>query len=128
MFLKRRVIYSAQGSNPFRTPDHEPRKICWANLSMNPNAIHMLKAHPDKIYWAWLSQNPSALHLLEKYPEKINWDNLSFNPNAMHILEKYPDKIYWDWFLGNPSIFEIDIKQMNIELTKKAKNIDYYKT
>jgi hypothetical protein len=25
----------------------------------------------------------------------------------------------------NPSIFEIDMKQMKIELTKKAKNIDY---
>jgi len=25
----------------------------------------------------------------------------------------------------NPSIFEIDMKQMKIELTKKTKNIDY---
>ena len=27
----------------------------------------------------------------------------------------------------NPSIFEIDTKQMKIELTKRAKNIDFYK-
>jgi hypothetical protein len=66
----------------------------------------MLVANPDKIHWVYLSGNPQALHILEKNIDKINWIMLS----------------------ENPSIFEIDMNQMKIELTKRAKNIDYFKT
>jgi hypothetical protein len=49
----------------------------------------------------------------------------------MHLLEAYfknqfAPMIDWDSLSANPSIFEIDIKQMKIELTKRAKNIDIY--
>jgi len=36
-------------------------------------------------------------------------------------------EIDWNRLSLNPSIFEIDIKQMKIELTTKANNIDFYK-
>jgi hypothetical protein len=50
----------------------------------------------------------------------------------MHLLEacfknQFASMIDWEYLSANPSIFEIDIKQMKIELTKKAKNIDIYK-
>jgi hypothetical protein len=59
------------------------------------------------------------------YPDKINWEILSKNSNAMHLLKKNPDKIRWYYLSENPSIFEIDMNQMKIELTKRAKNIDF---
>ena len=40
-------------------------------------------------------------------------------------IPKY--KLNWEYLSLNPSIFEIDIKKMKIELTKRAKNIDFYK-
>ncbi len=81
--------------------------------------------YPDKIDWDFLSKNPNAVHLLEKYPNKINWDFLSKNPNAIHLLKKNIDKIEWSFLSENPSIFENNTKQYNIDLKKKAHNIDY---
>ena len=79
----------------------------------------------DKLNWFYLSKNPNALHLLEKNLKKIDWDWLSQNPNAIQMLTANPDKIDWYFISENPSIFEIDTKQMKLELTKRAKNIDY---
>jgi hypothetical protein len=76
--------------------------------------------------WNWLSTNPNAIHLLEKYPDKISWGFLSKNPNAIHILKTNPEKIYWKYLSENPSIFENDIKQTQLEILKKANNIDIY--
>jgi hypothetical protein len=70
----------------------------------------------------------NAIHLLEANFDKINWSALSGNPdllNAIHILEKHRDKIDWKALSENPSIFEIDVKQYNIDVIKKAHNIDY---
>src|ERR1700690_2589122 len=58
-------------------------KINWYYLSLNPNAIDLLKQNKEKIDWSWLSQNPNAINLLKQNKEKINWDYLSQNPNAM---------------------------------------------
>lgn len=33
--------------------------------------------------WNFLSMNPNAIELLKKYPKKINWKLLSFNTNAI---------------------------------------------
>ena len=109
-------------------------KLKWDYLSFNPNAIHMLEANPMKINWRYLSLNSNAIHMLEANPEKINWYNLSKNPNAMHmlkmVLQHDPDKplavINWKWLSENPSIFEIDTKQTQIYIRKKAKDIDDY--
>ena len=79
----------------------------------------------DKLKWDVLSENSNAIHLLEKNIDKIDWDWLTRNSNAIHLLEKHPEKIKWGWLSQNPSIFEIDTLQTNLELTTKAKNIDY---
>ena len=34
------------------------------------------------------------------------------------------DKIDWNTFLENPNIIEIDIKQLKLDITEKAKIID----
>ena len=102
--------------------------IDWGYLSANPNAIHLLEKNPNKISWIWLSGNPDlsyAIPLLEKNLDKIDWYNLSMNPNAIYILKKHPMKINWEWISMNPSIFEIDTVQMKIEITKRAKNIEF---
>jgi len=49
-------------------------------LSLNPNAISLLKVNQDKINWHYLSSNPCAISLLEKKIDKINWCELSKNP------------------------------------------------
>ena len=65
------------------------------------------------------------MKLLDWIPfNKIDWDTLSKNPNAIHLLEQNVDKINWDNFLDNPNIFEIDRKQLKLDITEKAKIID----
>ena len=92
--------------------------------------LDWIPAH--KLCWRLLSENPNAIHLLSKNPDAIFIQKLSANPNAIHMLEAIlqdpilRNKINWENFSENPSIFEIDIKQMKIELTKRAKNIDIY--
>ena len=56
-------------------------KLDWNNLSLNPNAIHLLEQNPDKINWYHLSLNPNAIHLLEQNQDKIDWEDLSINPS-----------------------------------------------
>ena len=55
---------------------------------------------------------------------KINWNILSAIPNAIHLLEQNIDKINWNNFSENPNIFEIDTKQLKLDITEKAKIID----
>jgi len=40
------------------------------------------------------------------------------------LLEQNIDKIDWKWFFTNPSIFEIDKKQLKIDIEKQANIID----
>ena len=75
----------------------------------------------DKLYWEILSLNPNAIHLLEKNMDKIDWNELSHNPSAIHLLEQNIDKIYWFNLSSNPNIFEIDKKQLKIDITEKHK-------
>ena len=35
----------------------------------------------DKIHWYYLSLNPNAIQLLKENPDKIDWTNLSKNPS-----------------------------------------------
>jgi hypothetical protein len=56
-------------------------KLNWGNLSLNPNAIDLLRENPDRIHWRNLSRNPNAIELLRDNPDKIDWDYLSCNPN-----------------------------------------------
>jgi hypothetical protein len=56
--------------------------------------------------------------------DKINWIWLSRNPNAIHLLEQNIDNISWYWLSLNPNIFEINIKQLKLDITEQAKIID----
>ena len=79
----------------------------------------------DKIDWKVLSRNQNAIHLLEQNMDKIDWGYLSANPNDIHLLEKNMDKIIiWDDLSANPNIFEIDTKQLKLDIAEKAKIID----
>ena len=60
--------------------EKNPDKIYWINLSLNPNAIHILEQNQDKIYWEYLSINPNAIRLLAKLDyEKMKDSMSSFN-------------------------------------------------
>ncbi len=122
-------------------------KICWYNLATNPRAIHLIEQNMDKIlcdYIECLSENPNAIHLLEAYllehklsgrinylnyrsehkPSEPNLNCLSENPNAISLLEQYRNIIDWELLSVNPSIFEIDIKQLKLDISEKANIID----
>ncbi len=87
-------------------------KINWCGLSLNPNAIELLKKNKDKINWNCLSRNINAIELLKENQNKINWFNLSKNPNAISLLKKNQDKIYWVEFSKNPNIFTYDYERI----------------
>jgi hypothetical protein len=88
-------------------------KVCWNNLSSNPNAIHILENNFDKIDWDKLSGNPNAIHILEKNLDKINWDKLSENPNAIDILRIFRCKkqniykINFDYLFENSNAMRV---------------------
>jgi ribosomal protein L24E len=83
-------------------------------LSLNPNAIALLKENPDKINWYNLSRNKNAeaIALLKENPLQIDWTMLSLNPNAIELLKANPDKINWTYLSSNPSIFTYDYEKM----------------
>jgi hypothetical protein len=37
----------------------------------------------DKIYWVGLSLNPNAIEILKEHPDRIDWNMLSHNKNAV---------------------------------------------
>ena len=87
-------------------------KIEWDYLSLNENAIELLKENQDKIYWNFLSLNINVIELLKENQNKINWDILSSNSSAMSLLKENQDKINWYNFSKNPNIFVYDYKKM----------------
>ena len=88
------------------------KKLDWDDLSLNPNAIELLKENQNKINWYGVNVNPNAIELLSKNKSKICWVNLSSNPNAIELLKENKDKINWFLFLQNPNIFTYDYKKM----------------
>jgi hypothetical protein len=98
-------------------------------LSLNPNAISILKENPHKIDWIVFSGNENAFPILKENPDKIDWYFLSENPNldAIELLKENQDKINWDNFSANPSIFTYDydlikenFKELGEEIIMKA--------
>ena len=63
----------------------------------------------DKINFNLLSLNPNAIDLLKINKDKINWHYLSCNPNAISILK---DNVNYDLFSFNPAIFTYDYKKI----------------
>ena len=61
-----RICRAFLASSP--APSRKRAKIDWRELSLNPNAIHLLEQNLNKINWGHLSKNPNAINLLEKNP------------------------------------------------------------
>jgi hypothetical protein len=97
--------YLSNNKNAIKILEENIDKIVWTALSNNLGAIYLLEANPNRIDWEVLSGNPNAINLLEANQDKINWEVLSRNPNAMNLLEANQDKINWDELSLNPSIF-----------------------
>ena len=72
----------------------------------------------NKIDWDYLSVNQNAIELLKENKNKINWDLLSKNPNAIELLKENKNKISWYNLSNNPNIFTYDYKLMK----EKMKN------
>ena len=68
------------------------KKLDWNYLSMNPNAIELLRANQDKINWNYLSGNKNAIELLEANKDKIKDKNVATikvkSTNASGVKEK----------------------------------------
>ena len=97
-------------------------KVDWEYLSMNPNAIELLRANPSKIDWRALSKNPKAIELLKervayekslgleeynKLLNRINWLSLSKNSGAVELLKANPAKIHWGSLSENSGAVEL---------------------
>ena len=96
------------------------KKLDWACLSQNPNAIHILEQNLDKVDWTYLSLNPNAIHILELNLDKVDWEYLSTNPNAIHILEQNLDKVVWPNLCFNQSPNAIHLIQQNLNKVPKS--------
>jgi hypothetical protein len=128
----KKINWAHLSRNPNAIPilERYPEKIDWELLQINPNGISLIKRKlaqdPDKINWFHLSRNPNAIPILEKHPEKINWYWLSENPNAIHLLEKHPEKICWYYLSKNPSIFTYDYMAIKEHRTSFKEEIIQY--
>ena len=85
----------------------------WDTLSLNKNAISILKDNIDRINWDNLSLNINAIDILKSHKDKINYENLALNSNAIELLEEYIinnkkySKTFWNNLSTNPSIFYV---------------------
>ena len=103
-------------------------KLDWDMLSINPNAINLLKENPNKINWKYLSMNPSAIELLKENKDKIYWYNLSSNPNAIELLKENKDKINYRKLVFNENAIELikdKIKEEQKLTEEEYNNLDY---
>jgi hypothetical protein len=109
--------------------------MAWLSADCNSErAFKLLEKHSERIKWNYLSSNPypPAFALLETVlqhdPDKIDWGALSINCSAIHLLEKRHNdplsEIDWTRLSINSGIFEIDTKQLNIDMINKAHNFD----
>ena len=96
--------------------------IDWSMLSRNHNIIKFTKKNINKIDWFNLSSNKNAISILKEHPEFINWQQLSRNKNAIELLKENPEKIRWKYFSTNPTIFTYDYEEMrnsNLDLKEE---------
>ncbi len=94
-------------------------KLYWDFLSINPNAVELLKANLENIDWDFLSMNPNseAIELLKANSNKINWGYLSQNPNpaAIELLKANPNNIDWPNLSKNPNQEAVELLKANTE-------------
>jgi hypothetical protein len=91
-------------------------EINWRKLSLNPRAVHLLRAFPNHVSWYHLGLNPcaEAIDWLAERPEE-DWTCLSFNthPRAMEVLRQHPDRIAWPHLSANPAAIDILVENMD---------------
>jgi hypothetical protein len=124
--LKKRVAYENRlGVEEYNKLSN---KVNWEYLSMNPNAIELLRANPNKIDWRALSMNPNAIDLLreriayentleqEEYNRllnRINWMYLSKNSGTVELLRDNLNKIRWGALSENSDAGAADLLEAN---------------
>lgn len=95
--------------------DHNPVKVFWTLLSLNPNAISFLESHMEKVNWRALIYNENALPLFLKHPDKISWRDIGLNPSFVQLIETFnPDIIdsnHWSHF--SLSFIEKNLERAN---------------
>ena len=99
-----------------------PDNIEWHLLSLNPNAIELLKQkireeflHPNVD--EFVEDDPlSGLHniIQPHYSKKIDWWALSSNPNAIELLIANREKIHWDGLSANTNLKAIELLKEKI--------------
>jgi hypothetical protein len=98
----------------FRDP-RPYKNIDWNMLSMNPNALHILKNNPERINYMRLcsNKNPEAIRMLEQNMDEIDWPTLASNPSAIQLLEANQEKVrHLKPLAKNPAIFVYDYEMM----------------
>ena len=103
----------------------DTKRLHWDALSINQNAIDLLKENQNKINWEYLSTNPNAIDLLKNNQDKINWCFLHSNPNAIEILKHNQNKI--DWCMLSSNINAIDLIKKRITYEYKLTFEEYIK-
>ena len=98
-------------------------KICWSNLSSNPAAIDILKNNYNELNWYWLSINPAAKDIIMQ-----NLDKLLINHNS---IPNYKNYISWKLLHYTPELLDIlDLYKESINwnilsYVNNEKTIDY---
>ena len=62
-------------------------KLKYRMLSLNINAIDILKENINKLDWSNISLNVGVIELIKDNLHRISWFNLSSNLNAISILK-----------------------------------------
>ena len=75
----------------------DEKNLDWSSLSLNSNAINLIKKNLDKVDWKYLSKNPNAIHRLEQNLDKVDCSWLSQNKNAIHMIEQNFEKLITMW-------------------------------
>ena len=68
-------------------------KLDYKELCCNEYAIPLLVEYTNKNYLNWdtLSLNKNAISILKDNIDRINWDNLSLNINAIELLKEWKE-------------------------------------
>lgn len=98
-----------------KLPDwFEKDKLCWINLSRNPNAIDLLRKNIDKINYYSLCDNPNSVDIFCEQPEQLcrdlDWGEIVFNKHFVDILtniENFDKRIDWISLMMNETAIDL---------------------
>jgi hypothetical protein len=97
---------------------HNIENINIKNLSMNWNAIDIIKEYPDLINWENLSYECRDIEFMKKNRDKLQLHMLHSNEYAYELLT--PENIVMDWIFDNPKAYDLIKKHVKeYELTEQ---------